>query len=66
MDTLIRNADVVLETGIVRVDVGVSGGRIVALLADSSDVSAVETIDAAGRFCHRDAGSGSRRRDHHL
>lgn len=50
VDTLITNADVVLETGIVRVDVAVAGGRIEALLADSGDVTARETIDAAGKY----------------
>ena len=49
-DTLITNAEVVLETGIARVDVGISAGQIVALLADSADVDARETIDAAGKY----------------
>ena len=50
VDTLIKDADVVLESGISRLDLGISAGRIVALLADSSGISARETIAAAGKL----------------
>lgn len=50
VDTLITNAKVVLETDIAEVDVGVSGGRIAALVADSAGVSADETIDGTGKL----------------
>lgn len=50
VDTLITNADVVLESGIARLDVGISAGRIAALLADSTEVDARETIDASGKL----------------
>ena len=50
VDTLITNAQAVLETGIARLDVGISGGRIVALVTDSTGISADETIDAAGKL----------------
>lgn len=50
IDTLITNAQVVLETGIAELDVGMRAGRIAALVADSSGISADETIDAAGKL----------------
>ena len=50
VDTLITNAQAVLETGIARLDVGISGGRIAALVTDSTGISADETIDAAGKL----------------
>lgn len=50
VDTLIKNAQVALETDVAKLDVGVRGGRIAALVADSSGISANETIDAAGKL----------------
>ena len=50
VDTLIINAQVVLESGISRLDVGIRDGRIAALAADSAGISADETIDAAGKL----------------
>ena len=50
VDTLIKNAQVALETDIAALDVGIRGGRIAALVADSAGVSADETIDAAGKL----------------
>ncbi|MCY4018445.1 MAG: amidohydrolase family protein [Chloroflexi bacterium] len=50
LDTLIKNADVVLESGIARLDLGISDGVIVALVADSAGLEADETIDASGKL----------------
>ncbi len=50
VDTLIKNAQVVLETDIAALDIGIRAGRIVALVADSAGISADETIDAAGKL----------------
>ncbi len=50
LDTLIRNAQVVLESGIARLDVGLEDGRIAALLQGGGAVNARETIDAAGKL----------------
>lgn len=50
VDTLITNADVALESGLARLDLGIRAGRIVALLEDSAAVKADETIDAAGKL----------------
>ena len=50
LDTLIKNAQVVLESGIARLDLGISDGLIVALVADSAAIEADETIDAAGKL----------------
>lgn len=50
LDTLIRNAQVVLESGIARLDVGIEGGRIAALLQGGGAVNARETIDADGKL----------------
>ena len=50
LDTLIRNAQVVLENGIARLDVGIEDGRIAALLQGGGAVNARETIDAAGKL----------------
>ena len=50
VDTLIQNAQVALETGLARVDVGIGGGRIVLIAADASGVEAAETIDAAEKL----------------
>ena len=50
LDTLITNAQAVLETGLAAVDVGIRDGKIAALTADSSGISAGETIDAAGKL----------------
>jgi allantoinase len=47
-DTLIANADVVTESGIQTLDVGISGGRISALLESGAAVEAGETLDASG------------------
>lgn len=50
VDTLIQNAQVVLETGITRLDLGIRAGRIALLTDDSADVRARETIDAQGKL----------------
>lgn len=50
VDTLIKNAQVVLESGIAQLDVGISQGRIALLTADSSGIDAAETIDAADKL----------------
>ncbi|MCY3778710.1 MAG: amidohydrolase family protein [Chloroflexi bacterium] len=50
VDTLIKNAQVVLETGIARLDVGLRDGRIAAITADSTGINATETIDAADKL----------------
>ncbi len=50
LDTLIKNAQVALETGIAELDVGICDGRIAALVADSAGLSAEETVDAAGKL----------------
>ncbi len=50
VDTLIKNAQVVLETGVAEQDVGLRDGRIAALVADSAGINADETIDAAGKL----------------
>lgn len=50
VDTLITNADVVLESGLARLDLGTRAGRIVALLTDSSGIAADETIDATDKL----------------
>jgi len=50
VDTLIQNAQVVLETGIARLDVGIRDGHIVALMDSSAAIHARETIDASGKL----------------
>lgn len=50
VDTLITNAQVALESGISRLDVGIRDGRIAALSAGSDGFDAGETIDAAGKL----------------
>ncbi|MYD11679.1 MAG: dihydroorotase family protein [Chloroflexi bacterium] len=50
LDTLITNAQAVLETGVTTVDVGIRDGRIAALTANSDGITAAETIDAAGKL----------------
>lgn len=50
VDTLIQNAQVVLETGITRLDVGIRDGRIALLTDDSTGVQAGERIDASGKL----------------
>ncbi|MDE2858287.1 MAG: amidohydrolase family protein [Chloroflexota bacterium] len=50
VDTLIKNAEVVLESGIARLDLGIRDGVIVALVADSAAMEAEETIDASGKL----------------
>jgi dihydroorotase len=46
-DLLIKNAQIVSSAGTVKADVGVKGGKI-KLVGDAADVSAKETIEAAG------------------
>ena len=50
LDTLITNAQVVLETDIARLDVGIRHGRIALLADDASGIDANETIDASGKL----------------
>lgn len=50
VDTLIKNAQAILESGKAAVDLGIRAGRIVALTADSAGIRADETIDAAGKL----------------
>ena len=50
VDTLITNADVALEAGMARLDVGLRDGRIALLAADSTGIDANERIDAAGKL----------------
>jgi len=50
VDTVIKNGQVVLETGIARLDVGIRGGRIVLLTDDTSDINATEIIDATDKL----------------
>ena len=49
-DTLITNGRVVTEGGIYPLDVGISQGRIAALLAPGSSADAQERIDASGHL----------------
>ena len=48
VDTLITQGQVVTETGVESLDIAIQGDKIVALLADSSAVSADTVIDASG------------------
>ena len=50
VNTLIKNAEVVLESGVSRLDLGISDGVIVALMADSTAMEADEIIDASGKL----------------
>ena len=50
VDTLIQNAQVVLETDIACLDVGIRDGRIVALTDASEGIHAGERIDASGKL----------------
>ncbi len=50
VDTLIRNGQVVLETGIAHLDVGIRDGRIVILVDDSTGIEANEVIDATDKL----------------
>ena len=50
VDTLIQNAQVALETGLARVDVGIQAGRIALITGDSTGISAGHSIDAAGKL----------------
>ena len=50
VDTLISNANVVLETGVASLDVGIRDGRIVCLATDGSGIEASETIDAGEKL----------------
>ena len=47
-ETLIINGDVVTETGIRQVDIGIRNGQIAALLARGAGATAADVIDAAG------------------
>ncbi|MGB1288409.1 MAG: hypothetical protein ACPG7F_17880, partial [Aggregatilineales bacterium] len=47
---MIQNGQVVLETGIARLDVGIKDGQIVALLEDSSGIDADDVIDASDKL----------------
>lgn len=47
-ETLIINGDVVTETGIVQVDIGIKQGKIAGLMARGTPNTAAEIIDAAG------------------
>ena len=49
-ETLIINGDVVTETGILQVDVGINGGKVAALLARETVATAGEVIDVAGKL----------------
>ncbi len=49
LDLLIRGGEVVLPSGVERLDIGVDDGKIVALLSPrSDDMLATETLDATG------------------
>ena len=48
LDALVVNGQVLLRDGLQRVDVGVAGGKIAALMVPGSDADARETIDATG------------------
>lgn len=50
VDTLITNAQVVLETGIEGLDLGIRDGRIVLLAAAAAGIEARETIDARDKL----------------
>lgn len=49
-ETLIRNGQVVTETGIFPLDVGIVGGKIAALLTPGTAAEAAEVIDASGQW----------------
>lgn len=48
-DTLIENGDIVTADGLLRADIGISGGRIAGLLAAGSGATAPVRIEAGGR-----------------
>ena len=50
LDILIKNARVVLESGMARLDVGIADGRIAALLDRDAGVDARQTLDAEGQL----------------
>jgi len=50
VDTLITNGQVVLETGIARLDVGIRDDRIVVLTDSSEGITATNTIDATDKL----------------
>ena len=50
LDTLITNAQVVLESGVARLNLGIRDGRIALLAEDASGISADETIDVSGKL----------------
>lgn len=49
-DTLITDGNVVTERGIFPLDIGISGGRIVALLERNTPARARERLDASGHY----------------
>jgi allantoinase len=49
-DTFITNADCITETGVQPLDVAITDGKIAALLARGTPVTAREVIDAAGCY----------------
>ncbi len=49
-DTIISNADVVTESGIQALDIGITGGRISALFERGTVANAEQRIDAAGHL----------------
>ena len=50
VETVITNGSVVTERGVEPLDIGISGGRIVALVARGGALEAAERIDATGQF----------------
>ncbi|MFN8378086.1 MAG: hypothetical protein U0452_05385 [Anaerolineae bacterium] len=50
VETVITNGNVVTERGVEALDIGISGGRIVALVAHGTVLDAAETIDASGQY----------------
>ena len=50
VETVITNGSVVTERGVEALDIGISGGRIVALVARGSAIEAATRIDAMGQF----------------
>ncbi|MGJ3238655.1 MAG: dihydroorotase [Anaerolineae bacterium] len=50
VDTLITNGQVVLENGIMRLDVGIRDGKIVVLLDDATEITAHHVIDATDKL----------------
>jgi dihydropyrimidinase len=48
-DCLVEHGDIVTADGLLRADIGITGGRIAALLAPASGAAAAVRIDAGGR-----------------